>query len=59
MNRGKEQHKIAVKLLDKLGVQYLRLEQTPAGYRYHGWTVPHIPNNGGAKVRRGVIRLKV
>jgi hypothetical protein len=58
MNQSKKWHQIAVKLLDKLGVEYLRLEQTAGGFRYAAWSTPIVANNGGSKVRRGTVRLK-
>jgi hypothetical protein len=58
VNESERRHKIAVGLLKKLGVEYLRLEQTAAGYTYHGWTELAVANNGGKVSRRGVIRLK-
>ena len=39
MSQSKQQHKIAVRLLEKLGLDNVRLELQAGGhYHYHAWT---------------------
>ena len=56
----KEQHLLAIELLEKLGLEYLKLQpNTRGGYRYHGWTVPPVADNGAPKVvKRGTVRTR-
>jgi hypothetical protein len=51
----KQQHRLAVRLLKQLGVQYLRLEPDPLTgmYRYTGWTTPLVAHNGHAAQKSG------
>jgi hypothetical protein len=59
VNQSKKQHQLAIKLLDKLGLDHIQLVRQRNGYyRYHGWLTPVVTNNGGAKVRRDTVRLK-
>jgi hypothetical protein len=56
---SKKQHKLALRLLKKLGVDYLRLESRDGRtYRYHGWTTPLVDGNGSAAISRcGIVHL--
>ena len=53
-----QQHLLAIQLLERLGVSYLRLEPGPDGkYRYVGWTTPLTAGNGSPpKTKRGRIK---
>jgi len=43
----KAQHLLAITLLERLGLQYLRLEPATRGrYRYYGWTPAAYAANG-------------
>jgi hypothetical protein len=54
----REQHLLAIELLERLGVDHLRLEPGRDGkYRYVGWTVPWPVGNGAPpKLKRGRVR---
>jgi hypothetical protein len=59
MKLSKKQHRLALRLLKELGVDYLRLESRDGRtYRYHGWTVPLFDGNGSPAIsRRGTVRI--
>jgi hypothetical protein len=52
-----EQHLLAVELLEKLGVDNIKLEPDHTGkYRYHGWSIPLVSGNGSPPIlKRGRI----
>jgi hypothetical protein len=52
------QHRLAINLLKKFGLDYVRLEPERAGhYRYHAWTVPRIESNGSPPIsKRGRVQ---
>jgi hypothetical protein len=54
---SKQQHLLAIGLLEKLGVANLQLEPDAGGkYRYFGWTTPLVSGNGSPpKSKRGRI----
>jgi hypothetical protein len=56
----KEQHLLAIELLEKFGLENLRLELDLSGhFRYHGWRIPLSVNNGSPPLeRRGRIAMK-
>ena len=55
VNQSKKQHQLAVSLLKKLGLDYVRLEPRANGhYRYHAWTVPLVDGNGSPRISRRV-----
>jgi hypothetical protein len=61
MNEIREQHMIAVELLKKLGLDYVRLEpqqQAATRYHYHAWTPPFVQHNGRKRSQHGVIRSR-
>jgi hypothetical protein len=57
VNQAKKQHKLAIRLLQKLGLDNIRLERQRDGrYRYHAWNVPLADGNGSPRIiRQGVI----
>ena len=57
VNQSKKQHNLAVSLLKKLRLDYVRLEPQRNGrYRYFAWSVPLVDGNGSPRIsRRGVI----
>jgi len=57
---SKKQHKLAITLLDVLGLQNIRLERRADGsYRYHAWSVRLVDGNGSPAVsRRGLVRQR-
>ena len=59
MGKLKKQHRLAVGLLKKLGLDNIRLELGPDGrYRYHAWMSPSAHNGSGRISRRGILRVK-
>jgi hypothetical protein len=58
MSASKKQHRLAVRLLNRLGLQNIRLEPKSDGtYRYHAWNVPLVDGNGSPGVsRQGLVR---
>jgi hypothetical protein len=60
VSQAKKQHRLAVNLLRKLGLDNVRLVRQPDGYfHYHAWGKPLAVSNGSAgKVKRGKIRLQ-
>jgi hypothetical protein len=60
VNQSKQQHKLGVKLLEQLGLDYIRLEPGRDGrYRYVAWSVAPIAGNGSPRVvKRGRLRAK-
>jgi hypothetical protein len=53
-----KQHKLAVALLHKLGLQNICLERRKDGtYRYYAWNVPMLDGNGSPGIsRQGLVR---
>jgi hypothetical protein len=56
-SRAKRQHKLAVALLHKLGLQNICLERRTDGtYLYYAWNVPLTDGNGRPRLsRQGVV----
>jgi hypothetical protein len=56
----KAQHLLAIDLLEKLGLTYLRLEPAARGrYRYHAWSEVWTAGNGSPPIsKRGTIRAR-
>jgi hypothetical protein len=59
VNQSKEQHQLAITLLDRLGLQYIRLKPRKGGsFEYVAWSAPLVDGNGSPRVsRRGVVRF--
>jgi hypothetical protein len=55
MSRSKQQHEMAIVLLEALGLDTIRLEPSPdGGYRYAAWKEPRAEGSGaGRLVKRG------
>jgi hypothetical protein len=59
VSQFKEQSRIAVTLLEVLGLQYIQLELKPDGtFSYCGWTTPVVANSGVPISRREIVRLR-
>jgi hypothetical protein len=50
------QHKLAVALLEALGMDHIRLERlAPEGYRYYAWRRQKKTNGEGPDVKAGLL----
>ena len=53
MDQSKKQHRLAVDLLEELGLDYVRLEpQWDGHYRYYAWSVPLTNGNGSPGISK-------
>jgi hypothetical protein len=59
VNQTQKQHAVAIDLLEKLGLENIRLEQQRDGhYTYRAWNTPIVEHNGSlTTVKRGKIRI--
>jgi hypothetical protein len=58
VNSIEKQHQLAVDLLQRLGLDNIKLERRHDHYAYRAWNVPIIAHNGSSPtVRRGKIRI--
>jgi hypothetical protein len=59
VNPIRKQHAVAVDLLEKLGLDNIKLEHQRGGhYSYRAWNAPIVEHNGSTKiVKRGKIRI--
>jgi hypothetical protein len=60
VNQTQKQHTVAIDLLEKLGLDNIRLEHQQDGhYRYRAWNTPIVEHNGSPPtVKRGKVRVK-
>ena len=53
MSQIRKQHAVTVDILEKSGLQNVRLERKPDGtYRYYAWSVPLVDGNGSPRITR-------
>jgi hypothetical protein len=59
VNQTEKQHAVAIDLLAKFNLDYVRLERQRDGYCvYYAWNAPIIAHNGSPPtVKRGKIRI--
>jgi hypothetical protein len=59
VNQIEKQHAVAIDLLEKLGLENIRLEQQRDGhYSYRAWNSPIVEHNGSPRtVKRGRVRV--
>ena len=53
----RKQHAVAIDLLRRLGLDYVRLERGNGHFTYKAWNLPLPRHNGHQTVKRGKVRV--